>query len=55
MLRFETDFDGVYPVEWVYLGMRCEPPMAIRNELERKAYSYFHERRSGGDPYGDEE
>ena len=55
LMRFETDFVGVYPCEWIYLGFRAEPPRDIRNELERKAFSYYHERRSGAEPYGDDE
>lgn len=55
LLRFEADFDGIYPVEWIYNGFRAEPSRAIRNELERKAYSYYHERRAGACDYGDDE
>lgn len=47
MLRFEADFDGIYPVEWIYLGFHSEPSQEIRDELERKAFSYFHEKRAG--------
>ena len=47
LMRFEADFDGIYPAEWIFLGIRSEPPIGIRNELERKAFNYFHERRSG--------
>lgn len=49
-MAFEVDFDGIYPVSWKFCGLLYwqEPPEHIREELERKAYSYYHERRSGG-------
>ena len=55
LMRFEYDSDGVYPIEWLELGFRREPPREIREELERKAFSYFHQRRAGVDTHGDEE
>lgn len=45
-LRFEADFDGVYPVEWLHNGLRYtqEPPWPVYDELTKKAYGMFHEK-----------
>jgi hypothetical protein len=56
-LTFQVDFDGIYPVGWYYCGFPywAEPPAEIRDELERKAYDLFHERRSGSSHEDDHE
>ena len=53
VMRFEIDFDGVYPIEWLHLGFREQPNDRVRDELERRAYAHFHER--GGVDYDDSE